>query len=252
MLKAKRSIQRRLQNSVTDLERFLPTAVQKSYFMLSDAERDVLKTALEKYQPGPYEPIFVGGANLLKPALRLMSAYRLVIDEIKDTKAVRSYTRWVDAVQVRGAENHEVYVTFSPRFEPIWLESKKPLLKYVAQQPPNIGLRSRYALRLYSWARKFLTVGTKRISLEQLRKVLGLESVHDAAGNIIREAPLPVWANLRQRALDVAIAEINEKTDLQIALEALGRSKHRRVTTLTFSIKAQTVPKGDSKGKSAN
>jgi hypothetical protein len=33
---------------------------------------------------------------------------------------------------------------------------------------------------------------------------------------------------------NVAIAEINEKTDLQIALESLGRSKHRRVTTLTF------------------
>jgi len=43
------------------------------------------------------------------------------------------------------------------------------------------------------------------ISLEQLRKVLGLESVREAAGNIIRKPPLPVWANLRQRALDTAI-----------------------------------------------
>ena len=57
---------------------------------------------------------------------------------------------------------------------------------------------------LQYWAKEYVTVGTKRISLEQLRKVLGLESVRDAAGNIIREAPLPVWANLRQRALDVA------------------------------------------------
>jgi hypothetical protein len=38
--------------------------------------------------------------------------------------------------------------------------------------------------------------------LEQLRKVLGLESIKDAAGNIIQEAPLPVWANLRQRKKD--------------------------------------------------
>jgi len=63
---------------------------------------------------------------------------------------------------------------------------------------------------------------------------------------------LQLWANFRQRALDVAIAEINEKTDLQIALESLGRSKHRRVTTLTFTIKAQAVPNGDWKGKSAS
>jgi hypothetical protein len=58
--------------------------------------------------------------------------------------------------------------------------------------------------------------------LAQLRKVLGLESAKDAAGNIIQVAPLAVWANLRQSALDTAIAEINKKTDLDIALEPLG------------------------------
>ena len=52
----------------------------------------------------------------------------------------------------------------------IWLESKKRLLEYVAQKPADIGLRSQFALRLYSWAKKYVTVGTKRISLEQLRK----------------------------------------------------------------------------------
>jgi hypothetical protein len=52
--------------------------------------------------------------------------------------------------------------------------------------------------------------------------------------------------------LDAAIAEINKKTDLNIALESLERSRYRRVTTLIFAIKAQAVPNGDSKGKSAN
>ena len=45
-----------------------------------------------------------------------------------------SYTRWVDAVQVRAAENQEVYLTFSLRFEHVWLESKKRLLEYVVQK----------------------------------------------------------------------------------------------------------------------
>ena len=191
---------------MTDLERFLPTSVQKSYFMLSDAERYVLNTALEKYRPEQSEPIPVGGRKALKPALRLMTLYRLVIEEIKDSRAITSYTRWVDAVQVRGAENQEVYLAFSPRFERIWLQSKRRLLEYVAQQPANIGLRSRYALRLYSWAEKYVRVGTKHISLEQLRGVLGLESLKHAAGNIIREAPLPVWANLRQGAGEKALS----------------------------------------------
>ena len=120
---AKRSIQRRSPNSVTDL----PTGVQKSYFMLSEAERAVLNTALEKYRPGQFEPIFVGGHKVLKPALRLMTLYRLAIDEITDSHAITIYTRWVDAVHLKRGENEEVYLTFSPSLERIWLESKKRL-----------------------------------------------------------------------------------------------------------------------------
>jgi hypothetical protein len=55
-----------------------------------------------------------------------------------------------------------------------------------------------------------------RITSEQLRAVLGLDSVKDAGGEVIKEAPLAVWANLRQRALDTAIKEINAKTDLTL------------------------------------
>jgi hypothetical protein len=40
-------------------------------------------------------------------------------------------------------------------------------------------------LRLYSWAKKYVTIGKKRISLEELRKVLGLDSVKNVDRNII-------------------------------------------------------------------
>jgi plasmid replication initiation protein len=243
MEKAKRSIKGRRPDSVIrmGLTEVLPTSVQKSYFMLSDPVRTVLNTALEKYRSGQSEPILVGDAKALKPALRLVTWYRLVIEEIKDSEVITNHTRWVDSVQVKGAD-HQVYVTFSPRFEHIWLESKKRLPDYVAQKPANTRLRSQYALRLYGWAKKYVSVETKSISLEQLRKVLGLESVKDADGKIIQEAPLPEWANFRQRALDIAVGEITKKTDLNIELESLERSKHRRVTSVTFAIKEQAVP----------
>ena len=105
----------------------LPTSVQKSYFMLTDAERNVLNIGLQKYRPGQSEPILIGGEKLLKPALRLMSDDRLRIDEIKGAQVVTSYTRWLESAQGNGADNEEVYLTFSPRFERIWLESKKRL-----------------------------------------------------------------------------------------------------------------------------
>ncbi len=246
MATAKSSFQRRLPDSVIDkgLEESLPIGVQKSYFMLTETERNLLNSALEKYRSGQGDPILVGGQKTLKPALRLAANYRLVIEEIKASRVITSYTRWVDSVQVVGSENLEVYLTFSPRFENIWLELKKHLPRYLSEKPAKLRLRSQYSLRLYNWAKKYATVGSKRISLDRLRKVLGLESIRDAAGNMIQEAPLPVWANLRQRALDTAIAEINAKTDLRISLEELGRSRHRRITTLTFDIKLAQLQNG--------
>jgi hypothetical protein len=58
---------------------YLPTSVQKSYFMLSRSARAILDTALRKYRLGRTDLIPIGGIGQLKPALRLMTAYRLMI-----------------------------------------------------------------------------------------------------------------------------------------------------------------------------
>jgi hypothetical protein len=92
--------------------------------------------------------------------------------------------------------------------------------------------------------RRLASKRTRRVTLEELRTVLGLDSARDADGNVIREARLAAWANFRQRALNIAIAEINPKTDLNIALKSLERAEHSRVTALIFAIKARTVSKG--------
>ena len=52
--------------------------------------------------------------------------------------------------------------------------------------------------------------------------------------SLVREAPLALWTNFRQRALDLAIGEIKKKTDLNIELESIERAKYRRVTGLVF------------------
>ena len=53
---------------------------------------------------------------------------------------------------------------------------------------------------------------------------------------------LAVWGNFRQRALNVAIAEIDEKTDLHVEIESLEKMGPR-VNALIFSIVAQKIPK---------
>jgi hypothetical protein len=59
-------------------------------------------------------------------------------------------------VQLKDGPDQEVYVAFSPRFERIWLESRKRLSEYMEQKPANTGLRSQYSLRLYSWAKNYV------------------------------------------------------------------------------------------------
>jgi plasmid replication initiation protein len=217
-----------------DLGKYLPIGVQKSYFLLPKAEREILNIALERYQPGQQDPILVGDNGLLKTALRLMSVYRLKIERFDNAEIV--YTRWIESVQVRG-ENHDVYLTFSPRFKRIWMQAQKKLPDHLAQNPIHVRLRSKYAVRLYEWA-KHAAGGTKRITVEDIRKLFGLELVKDADGKIVRESPLAVWGNLRQRAVEVALSEINKKTDVRLEIESLEKVGPR-ITALNFSIVPQ-------------
>jgi hypothetical protein len=58
-----------------------------------------------------------------------------------------------------------------------------------------------------------LAVGYKRVSLATLRKILGLEEIKDNSGRVVQEAPLELRANVKQRALDQALKEINKHKD---------------------------------------
>jgi plasmid replication initiation protein len=101
----------------------------------------------------------------------------------------------------------------------------------------SVKLASQYSIRLYEWAWKWRNIGLKRISIPQIRKVLGVDEVRDAQGNIMSEKCLVHWPNLKQRAIDRALHEINDKTDLSIRLVAVGQAKYRRVLSLAFEIK---------------
>src|SRR6201990_543054 len=101
----------------------------------------------------------------------------------------------------------------------------------------SVKLASQYSIRLYEWAARWRHIVLKRISIPQIRKVLGVDEVTDTQGNIISEKCLVHWPNLKQRAIDRALHEINEKTDLSIRLVAVGQAKYRRVLSLAFEIK---------------
>ncbi|MBV9672876.1 MAG: replication initiation protein [Verrucomicrobia bacterium] len=240
-----KSIQRRLPDHVVDkdLEQTVPASVLKSYLMLQERERLILRDALQEYRPGQKEPIHVGGKEVLKPVLRLSSQCRLTVEEFRTSAVMITYTTWLDTVQVLGTEKPAVYVKFSSHIEPILLALKKYLFKEFQNGHPYFRLRSQYSVRLYNWARPYAKLGSKRVSVNRLRRVLGLDEVTDKEGNIIQLAQLRPWANLRQRALDVALKEINNRTDLRIQIESMSQVEHRRITSVNFKIAPQGIPR---------
>jgi hypothetical protein len=86
---------------------------------------------------------------------------------------------------------------------------------------------------------EYSVVGFKRVSVATLRKILGLEDIKDNSGKVIQDGPLELWANLKQRALDVAPKEINKESDIQLELQFVGRGAFRKVLSLGFRVTAR-------------
>lgn len=84
-----------------------------------------------------------------------------------------------------------------------------------------LNCSSKYAKRLYGVACQWRSVGSKRFEIEELKKMLGLI---DKKGNEQYEKV----SQFKERVLDVAKAQINENTDIEIdfELKKRGRSFH--------------------------
>lgn len=86
---------------------------------------------------------------------------------------------------------------------------------------------SYYAMRLYELLMQFKDKGWRTISIEDLRSALG-----------IGEAEYPRIANLKARAIDVAVAQINEFSEWKVSYQ---NHKHGvKITGLTFNIKPKS------------
>src|ERR1700739_4572492 len=180
----------------------------------------------------------------LQPAvLKLLTYHRLCLHNWGNQNSVL-YARWLSCVTV---VEKKMILHIDPGLHR-HLERLKNHQKEDSERP-SVKLASQYSIRLYEWAWKWRHVVLKRISIPQIRKVLGVDEVTDAQGNVISEKCLVHWPNLKQRAIDRALHEINDKTDLSIRLVAVGQAKYRRVLSLAFEIKEKKrKPKANGSG----
>jgi hypothetical protein len=227
--------------SVTTVEE---QGILESFFKLPQTERGIIRQLLEKCGPqqvgvirlpvpfGPKE--FKERRNFLLPVYKLIRYHRLTFDSIADGALRSTYLPWIESItHVKAGEEEELEVRLNSNYEKVWRMLKQRL------EEPSVRLKSQYSSRLYQWAKPYVVVGYKRVTLATLRKVLGLEDIKDNSGRVVQEAPLELWANLKQRALDQALGEINKHSDIQLQLEFTGRGAYRKVQSLGFRITAR-------------
>ena len=86
-----------------------------------------------------------------------------------------------------------------------------------------LGLKSKYAKRIYLFCSQFKNTGVRYMALDDLKKNLGIS---DKYHNI---------SDLKKRCLDIAIKEINAVTELEVTYEFTRLSK--KFEEITFLIK---------------
>jgi plasmid replication initiation protein len=202
----------------------------EAFYKLTKDERKIVMSVVNRLKPGVTAYDF-DDFGLQPAAMKLLTYHRLVLHNGDKQNSVL-YARWLSSITL---VEKRMVLHLDPGVVP-HLERLKNHQKEDSERA-SVKLASQYSIRLYEWAWKWRHVVLKRISIPQIRKVLGVDEVTDEQGSVISEKCLVHWPNLKQRAIDRALHEINEKTDLSIRLVAVGQAKYRRVLSLAFEIK---------------
>jgi plasmid replication initiation protein len=202
----------------------------EAFYKLTPNEREIVMSIVHRLKASVTAYDF-DDFDLQAAAMKLLTYHRLVLHNSDRQNSVL-YARWLSSITM---VEKRMTLHIDPGLVP-HLERLKDHQKQDSERA-SVKLASQYSIRLYEWAWKWRNIGLKRISIPQIRKVLGVDEVRDPQGNVLSEKCLVHWPNLKQRAIDRALHEINEKTDLSIRLVAVGQAKYRRVLSLAFEIK---------------
>ena len=229
---------------VTSEEESEEQGILESFSKLPSTERELIRRLLEKFDTervGVIKfPIPFGREQVkerrqfLVPIYRLIRYHRLNFDSVVGGAVRSTYLPWIESITtIKTGKHEELELRLNGNYEKIWRTLKESLGK------TGVRLKSQYSSRLYQWAKQNVKLGFRRVSLATLRKILGLEDIRDESGKLVQEAPLEAWANVKQRALDHALREINKHSDIELEVEFTGRGNYRKVNSLGFRITAK-------------
>ena len=71
-----------------------------------------------------------------------------------------TYLPWIESItHIKAGEEEELELRLNSNYESVWRMLKQRL------DEPGVRLKSQYSARLYQWAKQYVTVGYKRVSL---------------------------------------------------------------------------------------
>ena len=122
-----------------------------------------------------------------------------------------------------------VGITFHPDIAPYISRLEERFTSYRLEHVSKMS--SIYAIRMYELLVQFVGLSTRTFELEALKTILGVADEYE------------VISDLKKRVLDVAVAQINKHTDLEIGY--VQQKTGRKVTHLIFLIgtKKAVAPK---------
>ena len=122
-------------------------------------------------------------------------------------------TRWIQSLRSQNeTESNYIELRFSRDIAPYLNDLTKNFTQFSLREA--VSLSSAHAGRIFELLMQYQSIGSRTISLIDLREMLGLENKY------------PAFSDFRKRCLDTSIKEINNKTNLQIRYELIrtGRS----------------------------
>ena len=174
----------------------------------------------------------------LKDACKDLFARQFSYQEINKRGNVENVlSRWVSEIRYIDDEA-TVKLIFAPAIVPLITRLEEQFTKYELQQISNLS--SAYAVRLYELLIAWLSTGqTPVIELTEFRNKIGiLDDEYTRMGNF------------KDRVLNLAIAQINEHTDITVKYEQ--HKKGRNISGFSFSFKQKKVVKANANSKSSN
>jgi plasmid replication initiation protein len=150
-----------------------------------------------------------------KVMTKLMQPFNFINAEGKPTKIA-----WLSKATYNVGEG-TVTVRFDPDLKPFFLFLNEKFTRYKLGN--IIHLRRSYSIRIYELLKSYEGLAERTFTLEELRSKLGVENKY------------PHWINFRQRVLDPAQEELEEKTDIMFTYEPI--KKGRSIEKVKFIIK---------------